>query len=153
MKDFSNHLKGLISLVNKTTGPILECGGGLYSTPYLHWACYPTGRKLVTLENDPKYFEIIKDFQSDFHEVRLVKDWNIEPGQWSIALIDNNPKETRAGIALQLKDCCDYIVLHDTESRKDKFYGFSKIFPLFKYVKHFDDDSTHVSILSNKEAV
>ena len=34
------HLPVLMDIVSKTDGPILEIGTGVFSTPYLHWACF-----------------------------------------------------------------------------------------------------------------
>lgn len=48
----STHLAVLMEAVRRTAGPVLELGVGLYSTPVLHWLCYPTNRRLVSYDSD-----------------------------------------------------------------------------------------------------
>ena len=45
-KDWSSHLPVLIKLMAMTSGDVLEVGTGIYSTPFLHWACFSQGRNL-----------------------------------------------------------------------------------------------------------
>ena len=74
-KDYGSHLVALIKLMKITNGPVLEMGGGFFSTPYLHWACWPD-RKLVTYDNQPKYFNEIKQYESDYHKLYLIDNWD-----------------------------------------------------------------------------
>ena len=52
-----SHLPILLRAMKATTGPVLELGAGIYSTPILHALCQIEGRKLVTYESDPEFFE------------------------------------------------------------------------------------------------
>lgn len=150
-KGFGNHLKVLIKLVNATKGPILECGGGVFSTPYLHWACYYNKRKLVTLDNEAEWFNQLKDYGSLTHTVKLVDDWNKADlsGHWDVALIDSHPNIMRIEIIKRIANNCDYILLHDAEGRNNGKYHYYDIYKLFKYHKGFTDELPHLIVLSN----
>ena len=137
---YSTHLPILIKLFNMTEGPILEIGTGLYSTPYLHWACFEKKRKLVSYDDQAKYFN--PEYISDYHESYLVDDWGI-------ALIDHHPSSRRKEEIRRLANSVDYIVVHDTEKKRDRQYRYSEIYPLFKYHYKFRGATPHTSILSN----
>jgi predicted O-methyltransferase YrrM len=140
-----------MKLVYITTGPILEMGCGMYSTPFLHWACFPDKRKLVTCENDPKYFDYLKQFEAGYHEINCVEDFdsiNID-GPWAIAFIDHSPHERRSSDIKRLLQA-DYIVAHDTENREDKKYRYSSILRLFKYRYKHVETTPYTSVFSNK---
>jgi len=146
-----SHLPVLMKLIHITTGPILELGAGIYSTPFLHWACYPTKRRLVTYENNPSYYEYARRCQNDYHAVNYITNWddiNIsEP--WSIAFIDHSPSERRE-IEIKRLLHADYIVAHDTENSQMVKYGYHKILNLFKYRYKFSEIRPHTTIFSNK---
>ena len=76
-----------MKILQMTQGPVLELGCGLYSTTYLHWICFPTKRPLVTYENNPEYFEFLKEHETDFHKVHCIAHWDdIDISQpWSVA--------------------------------------------------------------------
>jgi hypothetical protein len=150
-KGFGNHLPVLIKLVSLTTGPILELGGGMFSTPFLHWACYPN-RRLVTYDNEEMYFNTIKQYECDYHKVELVTDWDKVDvsGHWDIVLVDHHPNERRVEEVKRLVNTADYLVLHDTEGRWDGKYHYSTIYPLFKYRWDFSTGQRpFTTVLSN----
>ena len=60
---WGSHLPILIKLVGETTGDILELGIGLYSTPFLHWSCFPNKRKLVSYESAEGYIKLLKPYR------------------------------------------------------------------------------------------
>ena len=146
-----SHLPVLMKLVHDTPGAILEMGCGIYSTIFLHWACYPTKRRLVTYESKPEWFRFLSQFGNDFHEVHLVENWDSiclsEP--WSVAFIDHAPDERRY---LDIKKLlhADYVVAHDAENRRDKKYRYSSIYPLFKYRHKYSGAFPPTLILSNR---
>mgnify|MGYP001222816903 FL=1 len=127
-----NHLPVLMTLVPRTTGPILELGSGLYSTPYLHWACFPD-RPLVTYENTNFWFRrCAVQFPSCFHAVRHVPSWDslTFEGPWSIALVDNEGPHSRGDCVRKLTHA-EYVVAHDCE--KGEKMGYREAAELFKY--------------------
>ena len=140
-----SHLPILIKLLNITDGPVLELGTGLFSTPFLHWACFDKKRKLVSYENKKQFFdmwiynderEVGNDYS--YHEVNFVEnnDWdkvNVLEEYWSIAFIDHNPGPRRREEMKRLAHGADYVVVHDTDEKNDWYYKYAEYFPLFKY--------------------
>ncbi|MEK7117084.1 MAG: hypothetical protein AAB837_02885 [Patescibacteria group bacterium] len=145
------HLPVLMRLLSITDGPILEVGGGIYSTPFLHWACFSKKRELVTYDNSPKYFSIIKEYEADFHKTILVEDWDAMPvdRHWNIVFIDHAPAARRKIDIARFANCTDYIVVHDTEMKQSPYYRLREIYPLFKYHWKYKGVNPHTSILSN----
>ncbi len=141
----------LMKLVKVTTGPILELGGGFFSTPFLHWSCYFDKRKLITMDNETYYFNELKQYENDYHKVYLVDDWDKMDlsGHWDIALIDHHPNLRRKEEIRRLANSVDFIVVHDTEGRWDRKYQYSEIYPLFKYRYDFTDELPNTSVFSN----
>ena len=152
-KDYGSHLVALIKLMKITNGPVLEMGGGFFSTPYLHWACWPD-RKLVTYDNQPKYFNEIKQYESDYHKLYLIDNWDKADisGKWDIALIDHDRPSRRITEIEKLAQTAKYLVLHDAQPKWDWKFGYSKIYPLFKYRYDFNI-YPQTTILSNYKEV
>lgn len=150
-KSRGSYLPILNKIVSMTTGPILELGVGFCSTPYLHWACYPAKRRLVSYENNPEYYRFAESWKDDFHAIHCIKDWesiNIsEP--WAVAFVDHSPSGRRAEETKRLIHA-DYIVIHDTENSQDRSYRLSTVRGLFKYRYKYRDAYPHTSVWSNK---
>lgn len=149
---YGSHLPVLISIVNATSGPILELGTGLFSTPYLHFACLPTKRRLVSYDSDEGWIHNFKDFRSDFHEVIFIDDWDKldTNGQWDIVLVDHGPDERRQVEAKRFAGNAKYIILHDSNPEYDYLYKYSEVYPLYR--NRFDYNSLHpnTTVLSNQ---
>lgn len=126
----ATHLPILIAAVNHTPGAVLELGCGAYSTPVLHALCQ--GRELLSLEQDPEWFELFKRFARGTHRVERVEDWNKAAIErpWGVAFVDHAPGAQRAIDIVRLKPHAKIIVAHDTEHRT---YGYEPIFATFKY--------------------
>ena len=151
MKGWGTHLPVLMRAMALTDGPVLELGAGLYSTPYLHWACFPSKRKLVSYDNDPKYFSYTNSYAEDFHEVILVSNWDdidIEK-PWDVVLVDHGPAERRIEEIRKLAPYAKYIIVHDTQRREEKYYRYDLIRPLFKYVHICTEVSPETTVFSN----
>jgi len=148
---FGSHLIILMKIFNMTNGPVLELGGGAFSTPFLHWACFDKKRKLVTYDNEVKYFDTIKAYESDYHKVYFVEDWNkVDLSRhWSMALVDNHPNLERKENIKRLTHNCDYIIVHDTEGRWKHKFKYHEIYSLFKYRYDYNKVLPHTSVLSN----
>jgi len=144
-----SHLPVLMKLLSMTTGPVLELGCGYNSTPVMHWACFPTSRRLLTMESNPDFFEFANAYIADFHEVRCVPTWDSvsvdvsEP--WSLALVDHSPETARAPLAGRLAHA-EYVIVHDTQRQRD---GRTPRFPEFKFEWKYTQPRVHTSVLSN----
>ena len=149
-KAWGSHLPVLMKVLSITEGDVLELGMGLYSSPFLYWACFEK-RKLVSYDNDPKYFHWNKEYESPLHEVYLVEDWDkidIEK-PWDVVLVDHAPAERRIEEITRLSQFAKYVVVHDTQKRNEFAYHYSKIYPLFKYHYKYRNVKPHTSVLSN----
>jgi len=153
MLHWGSHLPVLMKVIALTDGPVLEMGTGLFSTPYLHWACYLSHRSLVSYENSLEYYDTNKCYQhDDFHDVRYVEDWDAADIErpWDVALIDHRPSERRIVDVARLAQWVKYLVLHDTGPKKDRHYHYSQVFPLFASRYDFNDvQRAKVTVVSN----
>jgi len=147
-----SHLPVLMKVVSMTSGSIIELGSGMFSSCYLHWACFATKRRLVTYENNPKFYEFANMFKADFHEVHCITDPDSidvsEP--WDIAFIDHDPAERR-GVDVRRLTHAEYIVAHDMgRGRRSWRCGYKGVHELFKYQFHYYETFPATSVLSNK---
>jgi hypothetical protein len=149
---FGSHLPVLMKVVQISDGPVLEMGSGIYSTVFLHWACFNAKRKLTTIESKWKYYKEMRRLRCDWHEIEFVKSWekaNIK-GDWSVVLLDQGPGHHRGVAAKQLTHV-DYLVLHDSDAPFS--YGYESVFPLFKYRFDYvnpERATPSTTVLSNK---
>jgi len=132
---WSTHQSLLIWAVANTTGPVLELGTGGYSTPILHLLC-GNKRKLVSVDNNDEYLTNFGCFISENHDIIRVSDWpqlDLLHKKWDVVFVDHAPAEDREPVLqiLSVNDMCKYIVVHDTEL--GRYYGYDRVFPLFKY--------------------
>lgn len=149
-----SHLPILMKAVAETDGPILELGSGVYSTSPLHWACWLPKRKLVTYESNPRFYDFLRAYERDYHEVHCIDDWDSIDisGPWSVALVDHEPG-FRRGIELARLTHAEYVVCHDSEKRTDHKYHFSDSRHLFKYEYEYKATRPHTTIFSNTHDV
>ncbi len=154
-----SHLPVLMKAVSITTGPILELGCGIYSTNPLHWACFVAKRKLVTYENNPEYYDFLKAYVRDFHEVNCITEWDSLDlsGPWSVAFIDNEPgpsepDERRWQECAKLQHA-EYVVLHDSDRWNKTKYRLAEISEMFKYEFRFRGAVPSTTIYSNTHDV
>jgi len=150
---YGTHLPCLIKAMEKTDGDVLELGMGVFSTPYLHYQCMLSDRKLVSYENykDWMNFFVKYGYVNDNHEINFVEkyaDADIEK-PWDLVLIDQTPDSSRAEEIKRLVNLAKYIVIHDSNGRYNKIYHYDTIYPLFKYRTIWDTDDNHATVLSN----
>ena len=148
----ASHVPTLVRAFDISQGDVLEVGTGYFSTTILDWLCAISGRKLVSYETDPHWYERAKRMQSDYHDVIFVEDWDkipLDQKHWGLAFIDHAPAKRRIVEIERLKDLAEYIVVHDTEPRNESVYDYPSIYPLFKY--RFDDKRVEpwTSVFSN----
>lgn len=132
---YGSHLPVLDKLLSLTSGPVLELGVGLTSTPFLHWLTSPKERPLVSYENDPAYYQEFVQFRDACHRVCLVSDWDeaeIER-EWDIALVDHAPAGRRIVDIRRLANWAKYIAIHDSHWKMDRHYHYKEIYPLFRW--------------------
>ena len=158
-----SHLPILIQIVNMTEGPILELGMGLFSTPYLHWVCYGTQRKLVSYESKKEFYDLFVfndprevNNKYGFHDINLVENNNwdaidFSTEHWSVVLVDHAPGKRRKEEVKILANLADYILVHDSDElpKHVAHYKFYEAYPLFKYRYDYDHVFPRTTVLSN----
>lgn len=152
-----SHLPILARICQISKGNVLELGVGYNSTPLLHWMCADLKYNhsyLFSYETDKKWLELFSEYDTNNHVIDHVENWDeimLEEMKWGLAFIDCRPAKERRNLALRLKDCTDYIILHDSEPEIDRFYRYSSIYKHFKY--RYDYTSVgkpFTVVLSNK---
>jgi hypothetical protein len=125
---FSSHLSLLIRALTLSDGPVLELGMGMFSTPVLHWMCFPR-RRLLSFESDRRYFEKLRGFADPwFHEIYLAEDWDAIPIEqpWDVVLVDHNAGRRR--VELPRVRAAKFVVIHDTDAgRPERVYQMSAV--------------------------
>lgn len=108
---YGTHLPALMYALARTTGPVIEVGSGLFSTPVLHGYCFGGWRKLTTVESDPLWREWMQErFTADWHQIVPA----IPDGEFDVALIDGAPASSRGPTIEALRSRCRLLVIHDT---------------------------------------
>ena len=148
-KSYTTYMGVLVKVLMMSQGDVLELGAGIYSTPLLHWVCKDMNRSLISFENDPEFFNLARQYQSNIHRIRLVTNWDDVDSKThrGLVFIDHAPPVRRSIDAIRFKDSADYIVLHDTDH--PKHYGYDKIWPYFKYIYTWKESRPWVTVVSN----
>lgn len=150
-----SHMPVLIRLIEKTTGPVFELGSGIYSTPFLHWACFETQRPLVTFEGRPEWAKMLDSFGArpgrrfDYHTWVDAQDWDAVDlsGPCSVALVDHDVAHRRYKEVLRLSHA-EFVIAHDAGDHA-KENGYDKIGDAFKYQFVYTRSYPRTAILSN----
>lgn len=148
---YSTHIPCLLKALRMTSGDVLEIGSGYFSTPIIHLLCVPRGRRVVTMESDPNFIPITRQFEGPLHTVELVNNWDEArvDGHWGLAMVDHHPPLRRREEVTRLADCAELIVLHDTSPEQDHVFQYSVVWPLFRWIYHHWDIFPGTSLLSN----
>lgn len=148
---YGSFIPALIASYRRTEGDIVEFGGGVYSTHYLHWLCFLDNRKLTTYENTDFWYEWCSYYHSKSHKIVKVDDWNTldVSGSWSIAFVDLSPDSMRKEIIKKLVDNTQLVVAHDSNGRYNSIYHYDEIYPLYKHRYIFDQTEPATVVLSN----
>lgn len=142
-RSWTTYMPVLAKVLSITTGDVLELGTGIFSTPYLHWVCYSSDRKLVSYENNAFYSNIASQYVDDFHEVYITGAYgeiDIEK-EWDVVFIDFFETQDRHIPLEKMLDHAKYIVVHD--SLPSSFPNVSK------YRYDYTDLSPGTSVFSN----
>ncbi len=141
---FGTHQEVLTSLVNKTSGPIIEFGSGHCSTDLLHKMCKKTKRTLITIDNNEEWLKKFQDkylgkgYEKDhsgWHKMFYVPgdkestnpaDWinfldnskhsnYINSLEYSICFVDQWPWLARVETIKRMKQKSQYTIVHDCD--------------------------------------
>ena len=109
---FGSHIPILVKVLEKTKGKILELGMGL-STIVIHTMAAQTKRPIVSYESDRKWYEANLKYQSDFHQIKFVDNWDkadIDNDFWDVVLVDHWPDRRRVVEVKRLAYKANYIL-------------------------------------------
>lgn len=123
-KGFASFLPVLVRVMSLTSGAVLELGTGIYSTPFLHWACYPKKRELISYENNEQFFRAFQDYQEDFHKVFLADKFLPPERHFDVVFIDHFPQADRMVQLERFVKSANYVIVHDVAP--EDFVGVSK---------------------------
>lgn len=119
---YATHQKYLAHYIKKTTGDIVEFGTGHGSTGFILDLIKGTGRKLLSLENDRKWYHKMIELYppNDDHSYIFVKDWKeelakLDKNAYSIVFVDQSPWEARMWTMEYFLDTAEYILIHDVD--------------------------------------
>ena len=102
---YGSHLPLLEWALSVTEGPVLEMGGGNFSTPYLA----ESGRDVTTYEPEENWRETLKEYENDtLHVVADLPDAR----HYALLFVDDEPEAERH-IRMQRFDF-DSAVIHDS---------------------------------------
>lgn len=149
---YGSHMPVISRVMEETTGPVLELGMGIYSTPLLDLLCHEEKRELVSFDDDQEWFSVNKEWESDYHKIYFTDDYdkiNIENRKWSVVLIDHKPAERRIVEIKRLANKADYLIVHDAEDEWENAFKYNLIYPLFKYRFDYTTCRPATVILSN----
>jgi len=149
---YGTHLPVLLRALELTDGPVLELGAGIFSTPVLHWICTRDKRQLVSMDNDPRFYNWAGRFANEYHRLVLVDDWDkVNIGYpWDVVLVDHSPGERRVVEIRRLAFYAKYIIIHDSNGRWNKAYHYDTIYSLFTSLYTFDKVEPSTTVLSNR---
>lgn len=157
------HFPILAAAIARTTGPVLECGMGHFSTPMLHLMCAGR-RELVSLESDREWLNKFSKYVSETHDLGLIEPtieaWEAYAVTLSdfyrdgVIFLDQAPGEARVPMAKRLKGKAHFIVCHDTEADippSGGNYGWSNLDGLFRFQTVYRDYSPWTTVFSDVE--
>jgi hypothetical protein len=155
-KQCGTHIPVLLRVIPRTVGDVCEVGCGFNSTPLLHWLLQ--GRKLVTYESDPDYYNFARKFQSNNHKIIKIDDWSSADydRHWGVVFIDhttsrekiNGVRRQRGDDAIKFTNA-DIMIMHDTEPEAVENYRYNLVFPLYKYRCDWTNNKPWTSVVSN----
>lgn len=142
-----SHLPVLVTLLQATSGAVLELGCGYNSTPVLFWLCKSKNRILESYENDREWIEKVgyPVFYTENFEIQSPVTF------WDIVFIDHRPARKRRSSALYYRNKARFVVLHDSELANNPAYKYTPIYKEFKYKYEYTKTLPHTIILSNFE--
>lgn len=132
-----SHIPWLALAIAKTSGPIIECGMGDYSSVLCH--VMAKDRQLTSYETDEHWMRKYAFLASPTHTLKHVTNWGLEIealGHIGLGFVDNSPGEERIQVVAALKGKCDVIMAHDTEADippSGGNYGWKHLSGLFKH--------------------
>jgi len=149
--EWGSHLPVLLFCLQFTKGPVIECGGGIYSTALLH--LYSQRRYCRTIETNPDWCNKIRDFfdtrwNHEFVQVREYKEAIVDDLEWGVAFIDMEEPVDRVLLAEKLKHRTRLCIVHDTQRR-----DYSAALDRYRYKYTFTNVHPYTSVGSMTDSL
>ncbi len=78
MNPYSTHQALLVAALAHTDGPIIEMGGGWYSTPLISSFSVASQRRALTIETGEYVFNLLNGLATDLHEVLFLPGFDFD---------------------------------------------------------------------------
>ena len=146
------HVPLLVRVFDLSKGDVLEVGTGYFSTLLLHWLSSFTHRVVYSYESRAYWYNRAKRLEGLYHHIVYAPDWDkadFGKKHWGMVFIDHGPDARRVVEIERLANKTDYMVIHDTDPKRDKQYGYSVIYPLFKYRYDYKKVVPWTTVVSN----
>ncbi len=132
-----SHADVLAWCIEHTTGPVLELGMGVESTPLLHRLCTQDNRLLVSFDDQAEWVEYFAPLQSPSHVIRCFPSWQgadeaLMQQEWSVALIDETAGHRAHSVAL-LQRQAEMLIVHDTQPSTTDYYQYGGLLDGFRW--------------------
>lgn len=140
MKPWATHIPVLVRCLEYTSGPILEFGIGVFSTPVISsfaWA----GRYARSYEADQGWFNLIRSLGlSDAVNHEIIKvgyypEVTVHDLRWSVCFIDNSSADRAENLRIT-RPYGDLFIVHDTDQNS---FACKELLGSFKY--RWDSDA------------
>ena len=163
---YGSHQPVLIHLLNTITeGNVMEFGMGIHSTSIMHTICAKQGRKLLSIDNDMKWFSQNEKYRTENHEMHFFNtnkllncEYDFFNMDFAIIFVDAAPASLRQFFIEKMKGHTDYMIVHDTEELShpgihngQNVYKYN--FSSFKHVLHFYKIMPTTSIISDLDII
>jgi len=134
-------------------GRVLEFGMGPFSTPLMSIICEKQQRKLLSIDNNRKYFGPMMHYPGIkfvFMDRKIIEgSYKFFGKKFAIAFVDAHPPELRQIFINRMKANVDYFIVHDTENPEPYQYDFTG----FKHVLQFEHANPKTSVLSDLDVI
>lgn len=148
MDPFSTHQPLLVAAMLDTQGPILEIGGGNYSTPIVAAFANIQRRQAHTIETGAAVYELLKRFSSPFHKIWPVSGYDFAPDGRFLPRADTTRAEYIAMQSRFLADFCKEAPPRWSVVFVDQAPGYLRV----PAIEHFADTADFIVTHDTEEA-
>jgi len=149
----ATHWPVLMRVIEASSGPILECGTGKFSSPILRTMAYLQQRHVEAYDSDPDWYAKAKELENGYYRVHLIKseDWPNLPidQRYGLVFVDQAPTYYRRVTLRRFANNADYLVVHDSEIGAQRKFHLERTLQTFRYRFDYAGLRPHTSVVSN----